>query len=142
MSTVDALKGFLEAMLAREVSLNSKKRSSDYKENSDCRDQINKGAREELAAIFDTFLTERAVADFGKAKMDTLGTGRPPEYEQEILADTLTPEGKGVSVETLRNKGLKQRFKYVFVECPEGLRLNELYIFRGEQEGWARRSSV
>ncbi|CAK13493.1 NTF2 fold immunity protein [Pseudomonas entomophila] len=142
MSAVDTLKGFLEAMLAWEVSLNSKKRSSDYKENSDSRDQINKGARKELAAIFDKFLTERAVAGLGKAKMDALGTGRPPEYEQEILADTLTPEGKGMSVETLRDKGLKQRLKYVFVESPEGPRLNELYIFRGEQVGWARRSSV
>ncbi|MFJ4347450.1 NTF2 fold immunity protein [Pseudomonas sp. NPDC089401] len=142
MSPVDTLKSLLEAMLAWEVSLNSKKRSQEYNEKAELRDQINNDARKELALIFDKFLTERAVAALGKAKMDTLGTGRPPEYEQEVLADSLTPEGKGVSVEAIRNKGLKQRFKYVFIDSSEGFKLNELYIYRGEQEGWKRRASM
>ena len=142
MSPSERLQDFLLKMYEWEVEFHAKKRSDAYKADSEYRNNANEIARKRLEAIFSESLSMKASAALGSARLDTLGTGQPPEYEQTILTDTEEQLDKATNIQAVRKKGLKQRYRYTVIVERDEPKIDEVSVWRASSEKWERRHAI
>lgn len=101
MSSVNRLHTFIRQMLEWETSFHAEKRSDAYKQDQNCREQVNQDAKLKLKEIFSENLSAKALSALGAARLDTLGAGQPPEYGQIVLVDTEAYAGNRINIEAV-----------------------------------------
>ena len=142
MSPADKVQKFIRQMLKWEASFHTEKKSGSYKDDPEHRNKVNNDARYELRSIFSDNLSERALSRFGAARLETLSTSRPPEYDQVVLKDTEERSGEVVSIETVRQKGLKQRYCYTLIIENGDQKIDGVSIWRASTGEWQLRNAI
>ncbi|RKP43261.1 NTF2 fold immunity protein [Trinickia fusca] len=142
MSPIDRVKTFLRQMSEWETSFHAEKRSDAYKQDPNYRDQADRNAKSRLRTIFSENLSMKALNDLGAARLDTLGTGQPPEYDQAVLADTEAQSGSATNIEAVRQKGLKQRYRYTTIVEHDLPKIDDVSVWRGSSGKWERRHAI
>jgi hypothetical protein len=142
MSPTETVQDFLRQMLKWEMDFHAKKRSEAYKGDPEYRRSADEAARSTLTSIFSEHLSTKALAVLGSARLDTLGTGQPPEYEQTVLTDTAEASGVATHVEAVRMKGLKQRYRYSVIEEQGTPKIDGVSIWRASSGKWERRNAI
>ncbi|CAN7554062.1 RhsIA family immunity protein [Trinickia sp. LjRoot230] len=142
MSPMDRIQTFLLQMWEWEVNFHAEKSSDAYKQDPNYRDQADRNAKFKLKTIFSENLSMKAFNDLGTARLDTLGTGVPPEYGQAVLADTESRSGSATNIEAVRQKGLKQRYRYTVIIEHDLPKIDDVYIWRGSSGRWERRHAL
>lgn len=142
MSPTERVQTFLLQMLEWEVGFHAEKRSDAYKGDPGYRTQADEAAKSRLIAIFAENLSMKASTALGSARLDTLGTGQPSEYEQTVLTDTVEQSRGVTSVETVRQKGLKQRYRYTVIVEHDAPKIDGVSVWRASSGKWERRHAI
>ncbi|MFJ5240040.1 MULTISPECIES: NTF2 fold immunity protein [unclassified Pseudomonas] len=142
MSPSERLQNFLSQMHEWEVGFHAEKRCDAYKTDSGYRTKANEAAKSRLEAIFSENLSVKASIALGSARLDTLGTGQPPEYEQTILTDTEEQLDKETNIQAVRKKGLKQRYRYTVIVERDEPKIDGVSVWRASSEKWERRHAI
>ncbi|KAG8150171.1 NTF2 fold immunity protein [Burkholderia catarinensis] len=142
MSPVDRLQTFIRQMLEWETNFHAEKRSDAYKQDPNYREKINQDAKLKLKEIFSENLSAKALSALGVARLDTLGTGQPPEYDQAVLVDTEVHSGNKTNIEAIRQKGLKQRYRYTVIVEKDLPKIDDVSVWRGSLGKWERRHAI
>ncbi|MBN3734269.1 NTF2 fold immunity protein [Burkholderia sp. Tr-20390] len=142
MSPIDRLQTFIRQMLEWETNFHAEKRSDAYKQDPNYREKINQDAKLKLTEIFSENLSAKALSALGAARLDTLGTGQPPEYDQTVLVDTEVHSGNKTNIEAIRHKGLKQRYRYTVIVEQDLPKIDDVSVWRGSLGKWERRHAI
>ncbi|WP_241302705.1 NTF2 fold immunity protein [Burkholderia stabilis] len=143
MTPAERLTAFIADMLQWEVSLDEQRRAQKGAHDSSLIEQINQEAREKLGRIFSDHLSASAIATKAQSRLDLLNTGRPPEFAQQVLADTESHTGKTTYIETFREKGhLAPRRRYALVMENDEPKIDAVYAWRDSTGKWAKQDSI
>lgn len=77
-----------------------------------------------------------------KGRLDTLVTGRPPEFAQRVLGETECKIGKVIYIETLNEKDLAPHRRYAIVLEDGVLKIDAVFSRLSEGEDWKKRKSI
>ena len=142
MSPAERVQTFINQMLGWEVSFHTEKKSDSYQHDFEYRQHVNVDARARLMEIFSENLSAKGLNALGAARLGTLGTGRPPEYDQAVLVDTENSSDEGWTVETIKPKGIKQRYQYILIMEHGTPKIDGVCIWRNSAEKWERRNAI
>jgi len=143
MTPTERLTAFLADMLQWEISLEAQRRAQRGTHDSSLVEEINQEAREKLRLIFSEHLSTKALATKAQSRLDLLSTGRPPEFSQQVLADTESRTGKTTYIETFREKGhLAPRRRYALVMENDEPKIDAVYAWRDSTGKWTKQESI
>lgn len=144
MTPIERLRTFLTDMLEWETTFDAQKRSHQRERPTDAasRAQMVQTNRDKLLKIFNENLSTAALGTRAQPRLSTLGTGRPPEFAQQILEDTETVSGKTVYIETLNEKDISPRRRYALVTENDEPRIDAVYAWRNSTGKWSKQESI
>jgi hypothetical protein len=138
----EKVNSFIEKMLQWETEFHKKRRSDAYNNDDYFRSQSDEEARKILLDIFSEHLSERALKGIAQARLDTLGTAHPPEYDQLIDRDTENFDRITGFIEAVNKKGFKQRYKYFLIIDQGILKIDSVRVWRSSTGKWEIRNSI
>ncbi|MCC4105657.1 NTF2 fold immunity protein [Serratia ureilytica] len=142
MTPVDRLRTFIEDMLEWETTFQTQRRSESYMQNVEVRTQIDSDANRKLQNIFTEHLSRKALNSIAKARLDTMGTQRPPDYAQSVSENTEEQAGKHTHIETFKEKGLAPRRRYSLVMEDGVPKIDSVAAWDPSEQKWDRRHSI
>lgn len=144
MTPVERLRKFVADMLEWETTFDAQRRAQQRERPQDAafREKMIQDNRAKLLKIFSEHLSASALAAEAKARLETMGTGRPPVFAQQVLADTEIRSGKKVYVETLNEKDLTPRRRYALVIEDDEPRIDAVFAWRDSIGKWDKQHSI
>ncbi|AOJ23691.1 hypothetical protein WJ12_01970 [Burkholderia seminalis] len=142
MTPTERLTTFIADMLRWEIALEAKRRALRGNQDSSVREQMLTDAREALNQIFMEHLSAEALATKAQSRLDLLPSGRPPEFEQQVLDDTESKVGKTIYIETFNERGLAQRLRYALVMEHGEPKIDAVYDWRRSTGKWDKQDSI
>ncbi|WP_197524052.1 hypothetical protein [Cupriavidus sp. USMAHM13] len=144
MTPVERLQAFIADMLEWETSFDAQRRAQQRErpQDADYREKMIHENKDRLLKIFTAHLSTSALATKARARLDTMGTGRPPVFAQQVLEDTEIRSGKNVYVETLNEKDITPRRRYALVMEDGGPKIDAVYAWRDSTGKWAKQDSI
>ena len=131
---VAVLKKFIIAMNKWEVYYNAL--STDYIDKGEYEKlaPLDAKKREELDAIYNTYLTLRE-RKYGR--QSSLRVGYPPEYspDEEILATEVLKKNK-IAIETQEHSVMKYRYRYTLHYKNKEWRIDKKEVYRRRNDKW------
>ena len=131
---VEVLKKFIIAMNKWEVYYCTL--SMDYVDKGEYEklNSLRPKKREELNAIYNTYLTLRE-RKYGR--QSALNVGYPPEYspDEEILATEVLKKNK-ITIETQEHSILEYRYRYTLHYKNKEWRIDKKEVYRDEDDKW------
>ncbi|WP_374619970.1 NTF2 fold immunity protein [Pandoraea sp.] len=144
MTPVARLREFVADMLEWETTFDVQRRAQQRERPKDAvfREKMIQGNKAKLLKIFKEHLSKSALATEAKARLDTMGTGRPPVFAQQVLEDTEIRSGKKVYVETLNEKDITPRRRYALVIEDDEPKIDAVYAWRDSIGKWEKQHSI
>ena len=142
MSPAERVQTFISQMIGWGVSFHAEKKSDSYKHDSEYRRHADVNAKAQLMEVFSENLSIKSLSTLGAARLETLGTGWPPEYDQTVLVDSETSSCEGWTVDAIKPKGIKQRYRYALVLERGTPKIDGVSIWRNSVESWERRNAI
>ncbi|NED61791.1 hypothetical protein G3I15_12760 [Streptomyces sp. SID10244] len=136
------LKHQLAALLAWEISLDQLKRSDSYRQEANQRQAILESARHDLRQLFEQTLSARSRLKLGQPRLHILATGRPPEFDQQIVQTLPSRYRRLVYVETLNAKYIAPHRLYRMVLEEGEYRIDEVSYRVGTDSPWCRQPGM
>ena len=129
---VAVLKKFIIAMNKWEVYYYNL--TMDYMDQGKKLTPLSPKKREELDAIYNTYLTLRE-RKYGR--QSALNVGYPPEYspDEEILATEVLKKNK-IAIETQEHSVMKYRYRYTLHYKNKEWRIDKKEVYRDEDDKW------
>ncbi|MFK7671857.1 NTF2 fold immunity protein [Pseudomonas lundensis] len=142
MSPAERVQTFINQMVVWEAGFHAAKKSDQYKHNTEYRCRADADAKARLLEIFSENLSAKSLNTIGAARLETLGTGRPSEYDQAVLIDSVNSSGAAWTVETKKKKGISQRYQYI-LNVEGGIpKIDGVNVWRNSEEKWERRKAI
>jgi len=142
MSPLEVLRGFISSMYQWETTFHSLKRTEDYKNSTERKNDIDANQKATLEGIFERYLTKKAKETIAKSRLEILITGRPAEYEQ-IINDQSVEEGKDcITIEANRPKGFKERLRYTLRLEGQGFKIDAVHQWKESTKKWSRVTAI
>lgn len=142
MSPAERVQTFINQMVVWEAGFHAEKKSDHYKHSTEYRCRADADAKARLIDIFSENLSAKSLNTLGAARLETLGTGRPPEYDQTVLMDTENRFGTGWTVETRKTKGINQRYQYILNMESGTPKISGVNVWRNSAEKWEHRNAI
>ncbi len=137
----DRVDRFIRSMLDWETSFDRLRRTNAFRNDVSERERLQAQARKQLAAIFDEHLTARARSKLGAARLDTLGTQRPPEFDMRIEDEYETNNAKA-QVYATQNDGFKDRLRFSLTAERDSWRVDDAATWREAEQKWEKRIAL
>jgi hypothetical protein len=138
----DTVNSFIKRMLEWEVEFHKKRRSEEYLNDENVRAQFDDIARKKLTEIFSEHLSKKALKKLAQARLDTLGTAQPPEYEQLINAESEKFDSTSGFIEAISQKGFKQQYRYSVTTEDDSIKIDSVSVWRPSSGKWEVRHSI
>ena len=133
---VEVLKKFIIAMNKWEVYYHAL--TMDYVDKGEYEklESLDAKKREELDAIYNTYLTLRE-RKYGR--QSALNVGYPPEYspDEEILATEVLKKNK-ITIETQEHSVMEDRYRYTLHYKNKEWRIDKKEVYRDEDDKWEK----
>ncbi|MBN3776278.1 hypothetical protein G3O06_01710 [Burkholderia sp. Ac-20345] len=144
MTPVERLRVFVAEMLEWETSFDAQRRAQQSERPQDAafREKMMQENKDKLRRIFAEHLSTSALATKANARLDTMGTGRPPVFAQQVLEDTEIRSGKNVYVETLNEGDITPRRRYALVMEDNEPKIDTVYARRDSMGKWDKQDSI
>jgi hypothetical protein len=156
MTPVERLRAFILDMLQWEVTLDAQSRiSRARREDAYIRgdpdagkqieqegERMRQEAKEKLRSIFTEHLSVKALATIALPRLDTVNTSAPPEFNQEMLAETESRKGKTTYIETFDKSRWKQRIRYTLVMENDEPKIDAVHDRPDGEDKWNTRVAI
>ncbi|WP_367393595.1 NTF2 fold immunity protein [Pseudomonas sp. X4] len=142
MTPTEKLQQFITSMLEWETTLDKLKKTKEYNDDPEVRNNILQSKRSELFEIFTNSLTSRAFKNIAKGRLDILATARPPEYAQEILENTLETDDRTTLICTHNKKSILPYRRYTLITKNEDTRIDKVEGRISANEEWHNVKSI
>ena len=129
-------------MLEWETTLDKLKKTDEYNNSSETRNNILQTKKTELLEIFTNSLTSRALKTIAKGRLDILATARPPEYAQEILEDTIENHNNTTVICTHNKKSILPYRRYTLITKDGNSMIDRVDGRISENEEWHKVRSI
>jgi hypothetical protein len=137
----DCLANFIRAMLDWETNFDRVRRGDAFRSDATERERLQAQARQQLAVIFDQHLTARARSKLAPARLDTLGTQRPPEFDMRIEEEFESKATKA-QVYAVQNGGFKDRLRFTLVQEAGTWCVDDAATWREAGQKWEKRVAL
>jgi hypothetical protein len=141
MNPRDRIDLFIRAMLDWESSFDRLRRTDAYRSDASEQERLQAQARQQLAAIFDEHLTARARSKLAPARLDTVDTRRPPEFDMRI-EEEFESKGSKAQVYAVQNGGFKDRLRFTLVQEGGTWRIDDAATWREAGQKWEKRIAL
>jgi hypothetical protein len=132
---------FTRNMLDWETHFGRVRRGDAYKSSVTERERLEAQAREQLATIFDQYLSARARRKLAPARLDTLGTQRPPEFDM-CIEDEFESKGTKLQVYAVQKGGFKDRLRFTLILEGGTWRIDDVATWREAGQKWEKRIAL